>query len=80
MRLVGGILLALFGFCWAAFFSAGAAMTTETGIWNSTTWIVMAIAALGAIPFLGGIYLCVRSLVDWSSQPKRQIPTGEHDG
>jgi hypothetical protein len=57
MRIVFGVLLFLVGFVWAAFWSAGAAMTTETGIWNSATWTVMIIAALGLIPAAGGCYL-----------------------
>jgi hypothetical protein len=57
MRIVFGVLLIAIGFIWAAFWSAGAAMTTETGIWDSTTWAIMAIAALGLIPGAGGLYL-----------------------
>jgi hypothetical protein len=57
MRIVFGVLLIAIAFIWAAFWSAGAAMTTETGIWDSTTWAVMGIAALGLIPGAGGLYL-----------------------
>lgn len=55
MRIVFGLTLVAIGFCWGAFWSAGAAMTTETGIWNSATWAVLVVAALGLIPFAGGV-------------------------
>jgi hypothetical protein len=35
-------------------------MTTETGVWNSATWALMAIAAAGLIPFACGLYLVLR--------------------
>jgi len=63
MRVVFGIILIVIGFCWAAFWSAGAAMTTETGIWNEATWTVMAIAAFGLMPAAGGLALFVRALL-----------------
>ena len=62
MRAVFGVLLIVIAVCWAAFWSAGAAMTTETGVWNETTWAVMAVAALGLIPLAGGVYLLARAL------------------
>jgi len=63
MRAIFGLLLIAIAIVWAAFWSSGAAMTTETGIWNSTTWTIMAVAALGLIPFAGGIYLVVSAVV-----------------
>jgi len=57
MRIIFGVLLIAIGFVWAAFWSAGASMTTETGIWNSATSALMIIAALGLIPAAGGLYL-----------------------
>jgi hypothetical protein len=62
MRIIFGLLLILIAFGWAAFWSAGAAMTTETGIWNSMTWTAMAIAGLGLIPLAGGLYLIARAV------------------
>ena len=50
MSVIFGIILILIAFVWA-FWSGGAAMTTETGVWNSATWALMAIAAAGLIPF-----------------------------
>ncbi len=44
-------------------------MTTETGIWNSATWTIMAVAAVGLIPFCGGLYFCVRGVIG-AAQPK----------
>jgi hypothetical protein len=57
MRIVFGAILIFIGFVWAAFWSAGASSSTETGIWNSATTALMIIAALGLIPGLGGLYL-----------------------
>lgn len=57
MRIVFGVLLIAVGFVWAAFWSAGASTTTETGIWNSATSALMIVAALGLIPGAGGLYL-----------------------
>ena len=51
MRVIFGIILILIALVWASFWSGGAAMTTETGVWNSATWALMAIAAAGLIPF-----------------------------
>jgi hypothetical protein len=62
MRIILGLVLIAVGFCWAAFWSAAAGTTTETGMWNSTTWTVMAVAALGLIPGAGGLYLLVSML------------------
>jgi hypothetical protein len=73
VRILFGIFLMICGFCWAAFWSAGAAMTSETGIWNSATWAIMLVAALGLIPFCGGIYLCARVLLGSSARPKKPI-------
>ena len=61
VRIFFGLLLVVIAFVWAAFWSAGAAMTTETGIWNETTWVVMGIAALALVPFVGGICLLARA-------------------
>ena len=61
MRIIFGLLLIGIAVVWAAFWSAGAAMTTETGIWNSSTWALMA-AALGVIPLTGGLYLLASGL------------------
>ena len=57
MRIIFGVLLFLVGFAWAAFWSAGAGSSTETGIWNSATTALMIIAAFGLIPLAGGCYL-----------------------
>jgi len=62
MRVVFGLLLIAIAAAWAAFWSAGAAMTTETGIWNSMTWAVLAVAGLALIPLAAGLYLLVRAL------------------
>lgn len=62
MRIFFGLLLVAIAVAWAAFWSAGAAMTTETGIWNSMTWAVFAVAWLGLLPLAVGIYLIVRAL------------------
>lgn len=62
MRIVFGVLLILVGFAWAAFWSAGAGSTTETGIWNSATLTLMIIAGLGLIPLAGGVYLVASAL------------------
>jgi hypothetical protein len=64
MRIIFGLLLITIAIVWAAFWSAGAAMTTETGIWNSMTWAVMAVAGLALIPFAAGIYLIVRAMLN----------------
>jgi len=60
VRVIFGIILILIAFVWASFWSGGAAMTTETGVWNSATWALMAIAAAGLIPFACGLYLVLR--------------------
>jgi hypothetical protein len=73
MRIVFGLILLAIGFCWTAFWSAGAAMTTETGIWNSATWAVMAVAALGLIPFAGGICL-LASAIRRSIRANQSVP------
>jgi len=62
MRIIFGLLLIAIAVVWAAFWSAGAAMTTETGIWNSMTWAVLAVAALALIPLVAGLYLFIRAL------------------
>jgi hypothetical protein len=62
MRIIFGVLLFVVGFVWAAFWSAGAGSSTETGIWNSATWTLMIIAALGLIPLAGGFYLVASAL------------------
>lgn len=62
MRIIFGLLLIAIAVAWAAFWSAGAAMTTETGIWNSMTWAVLAVAGLALIPSAAGIYLIVRAV------------------
>ena len=58
------LLLIVIAIAWAAFWSAGAAMTTETGIWNSMTLAVLAVAGLAFIPLAAGLYLIVRALRD----------------
>ncbi len=63
VRIGFGILLTVIAFCWAALWSAGAAMTTETGIWNQATWTIMGVAALGLIPLAGGLYLLARAFM-----------------
>jgi len=62
MRIIFGLLLIGIAVVWAAFWSAGAGMTTETGIWNSSTWALMVVAALGVIPLAGGLYLLASGL------------------
>ncbi len=57
MRIFSGLLLIAIGFVWGAFWSAGAGMTTETGVWNSATWALMGIAAAGLLPAGLGLYL-----------------------
>jgi hypothetical protein len=57
MRIIFGVLLLAVGFVWAAFWSAGAGSTSETGVWNSAATALMIIAALGLIPAAGGCYL-----------------------
>jgi hypothetical protein len=69
MRFVFGILLIAIAIGWAAFWSAGAAMTTETGIWNSTTWAIMAVAGLGLIPLAGGLYLIACGVIALQRPP-----------
>jgi hypothetical protein len=61
MRIFFGLLLIAIAFCWAAFWSAGAGMTTETGVWNNTTWVLMFVAALGLVPAAFGITLIIRA-------------------
>ncbi len=61
MRIVFGLLLIAIAVAWAAFWSAGAAMTTETGNWNSTTWAVLAVGGLALVPLAGGLYLLFRA-------------------
>jgi hypothetical protein len=63
MRIIFGVLLIAIGFVWAAFWSAAASTTTETGIWNSATSALMIIAALGLIPGAGGLYLVGRAVL-----------------
>ena len=57
MRIVGGLLLIIIGFVWGAFWSAGAGMTTPTGEWNSSTYVLMGVAAAGLLPAALGLYL-----------------------
>ncbi len=59
------MLLIALAVAWAAFWSAGAAMTTETGIWNSATWALMAVAAFALLPLGTGIFLLVRAAQFW---------------
>lgn len=68
MRIVFGVLLIAIAFIWAALWSAAAGTTTETGIWNSTTWTVMGIAALGLIPGAGGLYLVASAVYRLASK------------
>jgi hypothetical protein len=64
-----GIIVILIAFVWASFWFGGAAMTTETGFWNSATWALVAIAAAGLIPFACGLYLFFRALRRPNSAP-----------
>ena len=57
MRIVAGLLLIGMGFVWGAFWSAGAGMTTETGVWNSSTYALRGVAAAGILPAGLGLYL-----------------------
>ena len=57
MRIVSGLLLIAIGFVWAAVWSGGAAMSTETGIWSSSTWALIGVAAAGLLPAGLGLYL-----------------------
>jgi len=68
MRIVFGAILIFIGFVWAAFWSAGASSSTETGSWNSATTALMIIAALGLIPGLGGLYLVGSALYRFASK------------
>jgi len=68
MRIVFGLILIFIGFVWAAFWSAGAGSSTETGIWNSATSALMIIAALGLIPGLGGLYLVGSALYHFATK------------
>ena len=62
MRIFFGVLLIVIAVCGGALWSARAAMTTEAGICNATTWTVMAVAALGLIPAGASIYLLARAV------------------
>jgi len=62
--LIFGLFLIAITVVWAAFWSAGAAMTTETGIWDSMTWAVLSVAGLALIPLAAGLSLIVRVLRD----------------
>lgn len=68
MRIVFGVLLIVIGLVWAAFWSAAAGTSTETGIWNSTTSTLVIIAALGLIPGLGGLFLVGSGLYRFASK------------
>ena len=73
MRVIFGLMLIGIAIVWAAFWSAGAAMTTETGIWNSSTWAVMAVAALAVIPLAGGLYLLARASAIWIAKATKRV-------
>jgi len=62
MRIMLGLFLITIAVAWAAFWSGGAAMTTETGIWNAATWAVFAVAWFALLPLAAGLYLIVRAL------------------
>lgn len=62
MRIFFGLLLIGIAFVWGAVWSGGAAMSTETGIWNTSTWVLMGVAALGLLPAAAGVYLIVKGL------------------
>jgi len=79
MRIIFGLLLIAIAVAWAAFWSAGAAMTTETGIWNSMTWAVLAIAGLALIPLAAGIYLIVRGVRNLGRQGRKADLTQTSD-
>ena len=64
MRIVFGLLLIIIAFVWGAFWTAGASMTTETGIWNSGTWAIMGVAAVAIIPLVAGFYLLGRGFAN----------------
>ncbi len=61
MRIVFGLLLIAIAVVWAALWSAAAGTTTETGIWNTATWTVLAVGGLALIPLADGLYLLFRA-------------------